>query len=91
MRTALLVAVSAMAALPLGCSSSDAHISWSGCSLIEGKSDGLAECATVSLPLDDSQAVPGTIGISFNGRTRPSSSSRTKGTEPRDSHRQTCN
>jgi pimeloyl-ACP methyl ester carboxylesterase len=52
-----------MAALQLGCSSSDAHISWSGCSLIEGKSDGLAECATVSLPLDDSQAVPGTIGI----------------------------
>jgi pimeloyl-ACP methyl ester carboxylesterase len=63
MRTTLFVFFPIMAALQLGCSSSDGPISWSKCSLIEGKSDGLAQCATVSLPLDDSQTVPGTIGI----------------------------
>jgi pimeloyl-ACP methyl ester carboxylesterase len=64
MRTTFLVSLPIMVASQLGCGSHiETHISWSTCSLIEGKSDGLAECATVSLPLDDSGTVPGTIGI----------------------------
>ncbi|HJX54595.1 MAG TPA: alpha/beta fold hydrolase [Polyangia bacterium] len=64
MRKTLLVSLPIVVAFQLGCGSQiETHISWSSCSLIEGKSDGLSECATVSLPLDDSGTVPGTIGI----------------------------
>jgi len=63
MRTTLVLSLPILVALQLGCDSSGTHISWSSCSLIEEKSDGLAECATVSQPLDDSGTVPGTIGI----------------------------
>lgn len=64
MRKRLLVSLPMAIAFQWGCGSQiETHISWSSCSLIEGKSDGLAECATVSLPLDDSGTVPGTIGI----------------------------
>ena len=63
MRTTLLLSLPIIA-FQLDCSSSSGtSISWSSCSLIEGKNDGLAECATVPLPLDDSHTVPGTIGI----------------------------
>ena len=64
MRKTLLVSLPIVLAFQLGCGSQiETHISWSSCSLIEGKNDGLAECATASLPLDDSGTVPGTIGI----------------------------
>jgi len=57
MRTTLIASLPIIVALQLGCGSQiETHISWSSCSLIEGKSDGLAECATVPLPPDDSQA-----------------------------------
>ena len=63
LQPAVLLAFLLGAAASCDDTSSPASISWSSCSLIENKSDGLAECATVSLPLDETQTVPGTIGV----------------------------
>jgi pimeloyl-ACP methyl ester carboxylesterase len=47
---------------------------WASCTLIEGADDGLAECATVQLPLDNDDPAGDTVGIfvkRVRGATQP--------------------